>query len=86
MEKEEDKLFQLIPTAMDVWRNGILDMRFNSLLARFREISGKGQYDEEREIQSKLAGMIKLRSEIAKSIGDRIICPAPSIKSKHLPR
>lgn len=86
VEKEEDKLFQLIPTAMDVWRNGILDMRFNSLLARFREISGKGQYDEEREIQSKLAGMIKLRSEIAKSIGDRIICPAPSIKSKHLPR
>lgn len=80
-EQEEDKLLQLIPMAMDVWRNGILDLRFNNLMSRFREISGKGYNDEEREIQVKLAEMIKLRSQVAKNIGDRTICPV-SIRTR----
>ena len=74
-EREEDKLLTLLPTAITVWKNGILDQKMNALFARFREIAGKGNSEEEREIQAQLADIIRIRSEIAKNIGDRIICP-----------
>ena len=75
VESEEDKILTLVPTAITVWKNGILDQKLNALLVRFREIAGKGNHDEEREIQVQLADIIRVRSEIAKNIGDRIICP-----------
>lgn len=74
-EREEDKLLTLLPTAITVWKNGILDQKMNALFARFRQIAGKGNSDEERDIQAQLADIIRVRSEIAKNIGDRIICP-----------
>ncbi len=75
VETEEDKILTLIPTAITVWKNGILDQKMNALFARFRDIAGKGNADEERDIQSQLYDIIRVRSEIAKNIGDRIICP-----------
>lgn len=78
VEKEEDKLFSLLPTAITVLKNGILDMQLNSLFRQFREIAGKGMSDEERAMQARLAELIKMRSEVAKNIGDRIICPDKS--------
>lgn len=75
VESEEDKIITLIPTAITVWKNGILDQKMNSLFARFREIAGKGNAEEERDIQAQLSDIIRVRSEIAKNIGDRIICP-----------
>ena len=75
VELEEDKLFSLLPTALTVWKNGILDIKFNALLARFREIAGKGDPEEERKIQAQLSEYIRMRSEVAKNIGDRILSP-----------
>ncbi|MDE5881084.1 MAG: DNA primase [Muribaculaceae bacterium] len=75
VESEEDKLFNLLPMAITVWKNGILDIQLKKLLSQFQEIAGKGQLEEERRIQAHLAEIIKLRSEFAKNIGDRIICP-----------
>lgn len=75
-ESEEDKLFTLLPTALTVWKNGILDQKLNSLFVRFREIAGKGNTEKEREIQARLAEIFRMRSEIAKNIGERIICPS----------
>lgn len=74
-EREEDKLFSLIPTALTVWKNGILDMQLNQLFSRFRDIAGKGMQEEERSLQASIAELIKLRSEVAKNIGDRILDP-----------
>lgn len=76
VEREEDKLFNLLPTALTVWKNGILDRQMNELLARFREIAGKGMADEEREMQARLNDLFRMRSEVAKNIGDRILAPA----------
>ncbi|MBD5357018.1 MAG: DNA primase [Bacteroides sp.] len=76
VEREEDRLFTLLPQSITVWKNGILDQRLKSLVARLREISGKGNRQEELEIQAELAEILRMRSEIAKNIGDRIICPA----------
>lgn len=76
VEREEDKLFNLLPTALTVWKNGILDRQMNELLSRFREIAGKGMADEEREMQARLNDLFRMRSEVAKNIGDRILAPA----------
>lgn len=80
VEKEEDKLISLLPTAIYVWKNGILDMRLKELMAKFREISGKGLHEEEQSIQLKLAGLMRERSELAKNIGDRILCPGSTAR------
>ncbi len=75
VENEEDKLYQLLPMAVTVWKNGILDKNIADLVKQLQEISGKGNPDEERKLQGRLTEMMRLRSEVAKNIGDRIICP-----------
>lgn len=76
VEKEEDRLDMLLPSAICVWKNGILDNQFNQLLNEFRSIVGKGNTEEEKKMQMRLGELIQLRSAIAKNIGDRIICPS----------
>lgn len=75
LEKEEDKLYNLLPTALTVWKNGILDRKLSELLTRFREIADKGMAEEEREMQARLNELFRMRSEVAKNIGDRILAP-----------
>lgn len=82
VESEEDKLFNLLPMAITVWKNGILDIQFKKLLSQLQEIAGKDLLDEERRIQAHLSEIIKLRSEFAKNIGDRIICPISGQQTK----
>lgn len=80
VESEKDKLFTLLPTAISVWKNGLLDLRFKDLLRQLQVIAGTGNEDEERRLQSQLSTLIKARSEFAKNIGDRIICPVSPLK------
>lgn len=75
VEREEDKLLMLLPTAIYVWKNGILDKQLNELLKKFREISASGNKDEEQKVQIEIADLMRYRSELAKNIGDRILCP-----------
>ncbi len=81
IETEEDKLLQLVPEAITVWKNGILDLHFDDLLKQFREIAGKGEPEKERELQARLSDILRMRSEVAKNIGDRIVCPK-GVKNK----
>ncbi|MDE6095483.1 MAG: DNA primase [Muribaculaceae bacterium] len=80
VEKEEDKLISLLPTAIYVWKNGILDIQLKDLMSKFREISGKGILEEEQQIQMKIAELMSERSELAKNIGDRILCPGSTAR------
>ena len=82
VEKEEDKLISLLPTAIYVWKNGILDKELNMLMSKFREVSGKGNLEEEQRIQMEIAEIMRYRSELAKTIGDRILCPASGLSRR----
>ena len=75
VESEEDKLFTLVPTAVTVWKNGVVERQYHELSQQLRIISGTGNEEEERQIMARLSELMKLRSELAKNIGDRIICP-----------
>ncbi|MDE6755093.1 MAG: hypothetical protein K2J82_10855, partial [Muribaculaceae bacterium] len=74
-ETEEDRLFSLLPTALTVLKSGILDCEIQKQFQHFKEISGKGNTEEEQKIQIELTRLLKLRSEMAKNIGDRILYP-----------
>ncbi|MDE5887512.1 MAG: DNA primase [Muribaculaceae bacterium] len=74
-EREEDRLFSLLPNSLSVWKNGLLDLRIKQLFNRFREIGGKGNIEEEQSIQLELNSLMQTRSAIAKDIGDRILLP-----------
>ncbi|MDE6445223.1 MAG: hypothetical protein K2K64_12525, partial [Muribaculaceae bacterium] len=63
------------PTSLSVWKSGLLDLRIKILFQRFREISGKGNIEEEQSIQLELNSLMQMRSSIAKNIGDRILLP-----------
>ena len=49
-------------------------------MSKFREISGKGILEEEQQIQMKIAELMSERSELAKNIGDRILCPGSTAR------
>lgn len=74
-EREEDKLVTFIPTALSVWKNGILDIQLTDLMAELRKLNGTGDKEKETMLQARLVELIRLRSEVAKNIGDRILTP-----------
>lgn len=73
VEKEEDKLWQLIPRAITELKNEMLNLKLKDVFAQFHAISGKGDSEAERKLQTELNHLIQLRSKVAKEIGDRII-------------
>lgn len=70
---EEDRLTVLLVRAIDEWKNELINQRIQELFARFREISGKGNVEEEQELQLELSSLMSMRTEMAKIIGERIL-------------
>ncbi|MDE6339000.1 MAG: DNA primase [Muribaculaceae bacterium] len=75
IEKEEDKLELLVPRAMTEWKNELLNIRIKNLFTQFREISGKGDTEAENRIMLEINNLMRIRSQVAKDIGERIISP-----------
>lgn len=72
-ELEEDRLNTLLLRAIDEWKNEIINQRIKDLFKKFHEIAGKGDPEEEQRLQIELSSLMKLRTEIARCIGERII-------------
>ena len=75
VERDEDRLSQLVPRAMTEWKNELLNLRLKELFSRFHEISGKGDTEEESKLMMEMNAIMRLRSQVAKDIGDRILSP-----------
>lgn len=74
-EPEESRLISLVPRALMVWKNELLNNRLKELLKEFHEISINSDPEREHELQSELNNLMQMRAELAKDIGDRIIRP-----------
>lgn len=73
-ELEEDKLSVLLVRAIDEWKNEIINLRIKELFKKFHGLDGQTNTAEEQEkLQQELAGLIRMRSEMSKYIGDRIL-------------
>ncbi len=74
-DREEDKLADYLPRSITELKKGILDIRLAQYMKELKDISAAGNPERERELQLSLASIMKIRSQIAKDIGERIVCP-----------
>ncbi len=75
VERVEDRLGVLVPRAMTEWKNELLNLKLKGLFSRFHEISGKGDAETESKLMMEMNALMRLRSQVAKDIGERIISP-----------
>ena len=74
VETEEDKVLQLVTNAINLLKNGQLDLELKKLLDSLKGLS-EDDIDKIQEINSRVAYILQTRSRMAKDIGDRIISP-----------
>lgn len=72
-ELEEDRLNVLVVRSLVEWRNELINQRLKQLFNKLSQISGKGNAEEEQAVQIEINKMMRMRTEAAKQIGDRII-------------
>lgn len=70
---ESERLGELIPRALDEWKDSILQQRQQDLRKQLAEASAAGETDTESRIQQELFDLMAMRSQVARNIGDRII-------------
>lgn len=70
---ESERLGELIPRALDEWKDSILQQRQQDLRKQLAEASAAGETDSVSRIQQELFDLIAMRSQVARNIGDRII-------------
>lgn len=70
---ESERLGELIPRALDEWKDSILQQRQQDLRKQLAEASAAGETDTVSRIQQELVDLIAMRSQVARNIGDRII-------------
>lgn len=73
-EKKEDKVLPLIITSLNVLKNGIIDQQLKTLMEEMKSLQ-RGDQEKERELHRRIEEVIRMRSRMAKDIGDRIISP-----------
>lgn len=70
---ESERLGELIPRALDEWKDSILQQRQQDLRKQLAEAYAAGETDTVSRIQQELVDLIAMRSQVARNIGDRII-------------
>lgn len=75
VETEESRLEMLVSRAILEWKNELLNQQLRNLFQKFHSISGKGDTEAEKKLQLDMSRVMKMRSELAKNIGDRILSP-----------
>lgn len=70
---ESERLGELIPRALDEWKDSILQQRQQDLRKQLAEASAAGETDTVSRIQQELVDLMAMRSQVARNIGDRII-------------
>lgn len=75
VERDEDKLSMLVPRAITEWKSEILNIKLKDLFTKFHEISGKGDHEAENKLMMEMNSLMRIRSQVAKDIGDRILSP-----------
>lgn len=73
-EKVEEKILPLIINSLNLLKNGIIDQQLKQMMEELKNIGGADNV-KEKEIHSRIGEILKMRSRMAKDIGDRIISP-----------
>lgn len=74
------KILNNVISALNVLKNGIIDARLKELMDQLKEAS-QNSSEKEKELHLKIGEILRMRSRMAKNIGERIISPT-TLKSK----
>ncbi len=69
---EFDRLFTLVPKAINAWKNAVIADKIRSLQAQMQH---SGSTAESAQLLQRLQELFRVRSELAKLIGDRVVNP-----------
>ena len=75
IEKEEDKLTEIIPLAILAWKDAIISHEIKALQKQLRNPEIISDMNKMAECMKQLSDMLSLRSQFAKLLGDRVIIP-----------
>lgn len=75
VETEDDRLLSIIPRALNELKGEILNIEIKDLKKQLENIDPNNGSDEELEILNKINQKIHQRSMLAKSLGERTLCP-----------
>ncbi len=80
VERDEDKLDILVDRAISELKSEILNQKLLKLFRRFHElseavISDDEKLQKEKQLQLEMNALMKVRSQVAKEIGERILSP-----------
>lgn len=73
-ENPIEKILSLVLSSLNVLKNGIIDEELKKLMEELKNLNGESS-ERERELHQRLGNILKLRSGMAKVIGERIIDP-----------
>lgn len=74
-ERPEERVFEDALRAITVYKNELLEIKLKNLMAELNEAQKKGDMEATGQLQLKILKYNKVRSEVAKRIGERIISP-----------
>lgn len=69
-EREADKLDMIVPRAILELKDAILGQKIRELMAKIQSVES----DEQEDILRQIQGLVNLRNQLSKDIGERIIC------------
>ncbi len=75
VETEEDRLYILVPRAINELKTEILNQEISDLFRRFAEAAAKKDLELQTTLQFELNDKLHRRSLIARNVGDRIVTP-----------
>lgn len=73
-QQNKEKIIRNIITSLNVLKNGIIDLQLKTLMDQLKNNPSLDS-EKEKEIHEKISDIIKMRSRMAKNIGERIIAP-----------
>lgn len=74
-ETEEDRISILVPRAITELKSKILDLKLEELMGQVKQLAAQNNMDEMTDILLEINRLHKIRSELARDIGERVIVP-----------
>lgn len=72
---ERERLDELVPRAMTEWKDALLQAERKRLEAELTRAATAGDVAKVQELMSKIQEIVRMRSEAAKTLGERIVIP-----------
>lgn len=80
-DSSEEKILSLIITSLNVLKNGIIDQKLKNMMDELKNLANSDP-EKEKELHIRISEIIRMRSRMAKDIGDRILSPV-SLKNNN---